>query len=79
MADLIKGNESNRDQFGKKIVNITLIPEAAGLPVQKPPPGTPTPAKSAILQLGIEKGKTVYELRAAAVYTFMVNYSYLLN
>lgn len=72
LADLIKGNDANREKFGKSMVSVSIIPEAAGLPNQKPPPGTPTPADTVILQLILEKQP--FELRACAAYTFMVSF-----
>jgi hypothetical protein len=70
LADLIRGNDANRERFGKSIVSITIIPEAAGLPNQKPPPGTPFSSETILLQLILEKQP--FELRASAAYTFSV-------
>jgi Uso1 / p115 like vesicle tethering protein, head region len=65
---LINNSEANREKIEKCILTVTLDAESSGLPTQKSPPGNPTPALQAIIQLILNK--RLYLLRSSAAYTF---------
>lgn len=68
VGDLIKNSDSNREKFEKCILSVSLDAESSGLPNQKPPPGHPTPAVQATIQLMLDKQP--YSLRVSASYVF---------
>jgi hypothetical protein len=64
----VYNNDSNREKLEKCILSVTLNAESSGLPMQNAPPGNPTPALQAIIQLMLDS--KLYSLRSSAEYAF---------